>query len=365
VRMNVNWFEYLPEFKLLLGVVVVAVILGITAPWLIRLIVRLISPFSFLRDLFERIKKPFYLLIPLAGVLTLLSFTPAGVLFVAGIRHLTIIAMIAGATWLGVKIIKAGRDIFIKRHPVADGDSSGARRLQTQVRVLQQTLVFFVILFGIACMLMTFPNARDYSAGILASAGFAGLAVGIAATPVLGNLIAGLQLAITQPISLGDVVIVENEWGRIEEISSTYVVIKIWDDRRLIVPLQYFIERPFQNWTRTSSDLIGAFILWVDYAMPLEPLRKELNDLCQQAGQWWDGRVCLLQVTDATEQAMQLRVLVSSKDSSSNWDLRCFVRERLNNFISANYAEYLSQIRAPLCLTPLQQAQFNKRKINI
>ncbi|HEY6529858.1 MAG TPA: mechanosensitive ion channel domain-containing protein [Cellvibrionaceae bacterium] len=343
--MGADGFEYLPELKLLLGVVVVAVILGITAPWLIRLIVRLISSFSFLCSIFERLKSPVHLLIPLVGVQTLVRSAPDDLLYISLARHFTTLAIIAATTWLGVKIVKAGRDIFLQRHPILES-AIGARRIQTQARVLLQILVFFIILFGIACMLMTFPSAHEYSVGILASAGFAGLAVGFAATPVLGNLIAGLQLAITQPISLGDVVIVENEWGRVEEITATYVVIKIWDDRRLIVPLQYFIERPFQNWTRTSTDIIGAVFLWVDYSLPLEPLRKELNEMCQQASQWWDGRVCLVQVTDATEQSMQLRVLVSSKDSSSNWDLRCFVREKLTYFISANYPKCFSAVHA-------------------
>jgi hypothetical protein len=166
--------------------------------------------------------------------------------------------------------------------------------------VLVHTLSFFVILFGVAAMLMTFPGAKQIGASLLASAGLAGLAVGFAAKPVLGNLIAGLQIAITQPLSLDDVVIVENEWGRIEEITSTYVVIKIWDERRLIVPLQYFIENPFQNWTRESTQLLGSLFLWVDYAMPLDPLRNELERLCKQNLELWDGRVSNIQVTDTS-----------------------------------------------------------------
>ena len=143
-------------------------------------------------------------------------------------------------------------------------------------------------------------------------------------------------------------VIVENEWGRIEEITGTYVVVRIWDDRRLVVPLQYFIEQPFQNWTRRTSSLTGAVLLWVDYSTPLEPLRQELKRLCEDAGHIWDGRVCVLQVVDSSDKAIQIRVLVSSQDSSRNWDLRCYIRENLINFISANYPDHLPKVRAAL-----------------
>jgi hypothetical protein len=164
---------------------------------------------------------------------------------------------------------------------------------------------------GFALALLTFPEVRSVGAGLLASAGVVGIVAGIAAKPIFGNLLAGLQIALTQPIRLDDVVIVEGEWGRIEEIGRTFVVVAIWDQRRLVVPLQYFIEKPFQNWTRTSANLLGTAFLWVDYGMPLAPLRAELERICRSAREW-DGRVCLIQVTDASERAMQLRVLVSA-----------------------------------------------------
>ena len=194
-------------------------------------------------------------------------------------------------------------------------------------------------------MLMTFPSARRFGTSLLASAG---LAVGFAAKPVLGNLIAGLQIALTQPIRVDDVVIVENEWGRIEEITGTYVVVRIWDDRRLIVPLQWFIENPFQNWTRTTASLTGAVTLWVDYSVPLQPLRDEVERLCRETPTLWDGRVSVLQVVDSNERAIQLRVLVSSVDSSRNWDLRCHIRESLIAFLCARYPAALPQLRVDL-----------------
>ena len=175
----------------------------------------------------------------------------------------------------------------------------------------------------------------------------AGLVAGIAARPVLGNLIAGLQIALTQPIRIDDVLIVEGEWGRVEEITGSYVVVRIWDDRRMIVPLEWFIQHPFQNWTRTTSELLGTVHLWVDYAMPLVPLREELERICRSAPEW-DGRLCLLQVTDSSERALQLRALVSARDASIAWDLRCRVREGLVEFIRKNYPECLPRLRGSL-----------------
>jgi small-conductance mechanosensitive channel len=346
--MKINWEEYLPELKLLLTAIVVVVVLKLLAPWLTRLVTRLAAPFSFIRDLLERITPPVHVLIPLLGLRAVLGSAPNDLTFIDPARHFTTLAIIATVTWFFLRIISATQEIIIQRHPVNVADNLAARRVQTQTKVLMQTVGFFVLLFGISAMLMTFPGARQFGTSLLASAGLAGLAVGFAAKPVLGNLIAGLQLAFTQPIRLDDVVIVENEWGRVEEITGTYVVIRIWDDRRLIVPLQYFIENPFQNWTRKTSNIIGSVFLWVDYAIPLAPLRKELENLCAQSTHLWDGKVCVLQVTEATDRAIQLRILVSTRDSSTGWDLRCFVREKLINFIALNYPEYLPQVRANL-----------------
>jgi small-conductance mechanosensitive channel len=219
-------------------------------------------------------------------------------------------------------------------------DNLRARGIQTQTRVIARTLMGLAVLIGVALMLMTFPEIRALGASLLASAGLAGIVAGLAAKPVLGNLVAGLQIAVSQPIRLDDVLIVEGEWGRVEEITGAYVILCLWDQRRLVVPLQWFIEHPFQNWTRSTAQLIGSVFLWVDYRMPLAPLRAEAERLCSGAPEW-DKRLSLLQVTDATAQAMQLRILVSSADSGKNWDLRCKVREGLVDFMQAHYAQYL------------------------
>lgn len=342
--MIIEWENHIPELKLVAIALITLFVLRLLAPLITHLLKRLTAPFSFAQDLLERIRPPLHFLIPLIGLHLVFRSAPDDFPYLSTILHIITLTMIAGAIWLGLKVVDAGRQVILLRHPIDMSDNRMARRIQTQTQVLVQTLYCFVVLFGIAIMLMTFPGAKQIGTSLLASAGLAGLAVGFAAKPVLGNLIAGIQLAITQPISLDDVVIVENEWGRIEEITGTYVVIKIWDERRLIVPLQYFIEHPFQNWTRQTSQIIGSVILWVDYAMPLDPLRQELEKLCK-ASPLWDGRVCGLQVTDATDKAIQVRALISSADASKAWDLRCLVREKLIQFINEQHPEFLPQQR--------------------
>jgi small-conductance mechanosensitive channel len=192
---------------------------------------------------------------------------------------------------------------------------------------------------------MTFDSVKQYGVSLIASAGAAGLIVGLAARPLLTNLIAGIQLAITQPIRIGDAVIVENEWGWVEEITATYVVIKVWDWRRLVVPLAYFLERPFQNWTLEGTDLIGTVLLWVDYTVPVGHVRSKLEEIANSS-KLWSGQVANLQVVDSNEQALQLRALVSARTSEETWDLRCEVREKLVLFLQENYPAALPKQRA-------------------
>jgi small-conductance mechanosensitive channel len=264
---------------------------------------------------------------------------------IGAVRHATALGLISSLTWLGLRVISAFVSIVALLNPADTADNLRARRLQTQVNVLGRTLMVFIFVIGVSGALMTFPSVRQIGTSLLASAGVAGLVAGLAARPVLGNLIAGLQIALTQPIRLDDVLIVEGEWGRVEEITGAFVIMRLWDERRLVLPLQWFIEHPFQNWTRSSSNLIGTVFWWVDYRMPVEPLRAELARLCGNAPEW-DGRVVLLQVVDASDKSIQLRALVSSADSSLNWDLRCRVREGLIAFIAREYPEYLPHLRA-------------------
>jgi small-conductance mechanosensitive channel len=196
-------------------------------------------------------------------------------------------------------------------------------------------------------MLMTFERVRQLGTTILASAGVVGIVVGMAAQRTIATFIAGLQIAITQPIRVDDVVIVENEWGRIEEITLTYVVVKIWDLRRLIVPITYFIESPFQNWTRTSADILGTVFVYTDYNVPVDAIREELHNILKKS-EHWDGKVCVLQVTNASERTIELRALMSAADASAAWTLRCEVREKILEFIKRKYPQALPRMRAEL-----------------
>ncbi|MDA3933789.1 MAG: mechanosensitive ion channel family protein [Gammaproteobacteria bacterium] len=271
----------------------------------------------------------------------------------AGLPHKVIfnefvtILLTLSLTWLVMRIISGVGEALVRLNPIDTSDNIHSRHLQTQARVLARTGMFFVLLIGLASALMVLPGMQQIGGSLLASAGVAGIAAGIAARPVLGNLIAGLQIALAQPIRLDDVVIIENEWGRIEEITSTYVVVKIWDERRLIVPLQWIIENPFQNWTRSTSHLLGTVLLWLDYRLPLTPLREELLRVCKSAPEW-DQRVSMIQVVDSNEYGMQIRALISAGDASRRWDLCCRVREAMIDFVQREYPQYLPRIRAEI-----------------
>jgi small-conductance mechanosensitive channel len=212
---------------------------------------------------------------------------------------------------------------------------------------MRRVLTTMVMVVTVAAALMTFDSVKQYGVSLIASAGAAGIVVGLALRPLLTNLFAGIQIAITQPIRIGDAVIVENEWGWIEEITGTYVVIKIWDWRRLVVPLSYFLERPFQNWTRQTTDLIGSVLLWVDYTVPVAPIRQRLEEIARES-KLWDKQVVNLQVVDSNERAVQLRALVSARTSPEAWDLRCEVREKLILFLQEEFPGALPKQRAEL-----------------
>lgn len=272
---------------------------------------------------------------------------PAGMGWMAGVERLLTLLLIGAMTWLLARAVHGAARGVAEANPMAVSDNLAARRIRTQTMVLSRTVQGMVVLVGVSLMLMTFPAVRQIGTSLLASAGVVGIVAGFAARPVLGNLIAGLQIGLSQPIRIDDVVIVENEWGVIEEITGTYVVVRIWDQRRLVVPLQYWIEKPFQNWTRNTSELIGTVFLWVDYRMPLAPLREALQRACESTPQW-DRRFALLQVTEAGEKAMQLRCLVTAASAPAAWDLRCHVREQLIDFIQREYPGYLPRHRAEL-----------------
>jgi small-conductance mechanosensitive channel len=261
---------------------------------------------------------------------------------------LTLIGTIA---FILVQFVNAMAQLILRRHRIDVADNRRARSIYTQVTVLKKIAVSVIALFAIASMLMVFHSVRQLGTAMLASAGVAGIVIGFAAQKSLTTLLAGIQIAMTQPIRIDDVVIVEGEWGKIEEITLTYVVVAIWDLRRLIVPITYFIEKPFQNWTRTSAELLGAVTLQVDYDVPVDALRAELTRILETSP-LWDRKVNVLQVTDAKERTLEVRALASASDAGRTWDLRCEVREKLVAFILKNHPGSLPRLRASVDAEP-------------
>jgi small-conductance mechanosensitive channel len=255
--------------------------------------------------------------------------------------------LIGGVAFLLFQLVQAAEALVLRQYRIDVSDNLQARKVVTQVTVLKKVAIVIIGIFTLASMLMVFDSVRQFGTSILASAGIAGLIIGFAAQRSIATLLAGFQIALTQPIRIDDVVIVENEWGRIEDITLTHVTVRIWDLRRLILPITYFIERPFQNWTRASADLLGSVFLHVDYTAPLEPLRREFDRILEESP-YWDRKVKVLQVTDAKEHTLELRALASAADASTTWDLRCEVREKLVEFLQKNYPESLPRLRAEL-----------------
>lgn len=254
---------------------------------------------------------------------------------------------IISITWGIIVGIRIAKKIILLRYDINEKDNLKSRKLYTQYNVLERILIFIIILFAIGTALMTFDSIRRIGVSLFASAGLAGIIIGLAAQKVIGTVLAGIQIALTQPIRIDDVLVVEGEWGWVEEITLTYVVVRIWDKRRLILPSTYFIENPFQNWTRVSADILGTVFIYSDYKIPVDEVRKELTRLLENT-KLWDKKVNVLQVTNATEQTVELRALVSAKDSPTAWDLRVFIRENLIAFIQQNYPECLPKTRIEL-----------------
>lgn len=344
----VSWITRFYQSEPLLSFIV-ASLFALVAGYLVqsiglRILKRIVRHFIVTSSLVQSTSKPMAFVMPLLFLQLAITAMPDDFVAIGRARHAVGLLLIGALTWLVMRSIGGVGDTIMALSPISKSDNLRARAIQTQARVIARTLMGLALLIGVSLMLMTFPGIRALGASLLASAGLAGIVAGLAAKPVLGNLIAGLQIAVSQPIRIDDVLIVEGEWGRVEEITGAYVVMNLWDQRRLVIPLQWFIEHPFQNWTRRTSQIIGSVFFWVDFRMPLAPLRKQVERICNEASEW-DGRLNLLQVTDTSERAMQLRVLVSATDSSLCWDLRCKVREGLIQFMQLRYPEFLPMTR--------------------
>ncbi|OUJ72250.1 mechanosensitive ion channel protein MscS [Hymenobacter crusticola] len=261
------------------------------------------------------------------------------------LRRFVETTLIATFAWVLIRAVDVIEALVRQHYQLAEGNNLRVRKLFTQLQFVKKLAVTLIAILAVGLILMSFATVRRIGTGLLTSAGIASVIIGFAAQRSLSNLLAGFQIAFTQPIRLDDVLVVEGEWGRVEEITLTYVVVRIWDERRLVLPLNYFIEKPFQNWTRTTSQLLGTVFLYTDYTLPVEAVRAELKRLVEQEP-LWDRRVCVLQVTDSKERTMELRALVSASDSSRTFDLRCIVREKLVAFIQQHYPESLPKTRS-------------------
>jgi small-conductance mechanosensitive channel len=274
----------------------------------------------------------------------LLHLEPA---LVPTLRHAGTLLLILAFGWLLMSLVWVLDESLRERAVAGARDETRAKRTLTRVGIFRRVLTAVILVLTAAAMVATFEAGRAIGASILASAGIAALVLGIAARPAAENLIAGLRVAFTEPIHIDDVVIVEGEWGKIEEITSAYVVVRIWDRRRLIVPLAYFLEKPFQNWTRSGTDLLAQVTLEVDYSTPVETLREEAGRIVTSS-KLWDKGFWNLQVTEAGERTMRLRILASAANADHAWDLRCEIREKLIAYLQEHHPWALPKIRATL-----------------
>lgn len=301
------------------------------------------------RNIASRLKVPVITLLLAIGIQSWLIngeiITDEG--YIGFFQQLRSLMLIFSFTWFIIVAIHITKTQLLRRFDVTTKDNLRARKFYTQFNIIERIAIFIVVLLAVGIALLTFEGVQEIGVSILTSAGIAGIILGLSAQKVFGTIFAGIQIAIAQPIRIDDVLIVEGEWGRVEEIKLTYVVVNIWDKRRLVLPTTYFIEKPFQNWTRNSSDILGTVFIYTDYDLPVDALRQELTRLLDTTD-LWDGKVNVIQVTDLNEKTMELRALVSAQDSPTAWDLRVFIREKLVEFIKENYPDSLPRSRVVL-----------------
>jgi small-conductance mechanosensitive channel len=335
-----NW---LVASALVIGGIVIALIANAAIVHIIRNTLGVRHPRT--RALLTRGKGPLRLALIVLVLSLVVRIAPIGDRASTVFGNILNVAFIALLGWTAITAVQIASEVYLRQFKLDAEDNLLARKHVTQVGILKRAADILIVVMTIATALMSFEQVRQYGVSLFASAGVAGLAIGLAARPLLSNLIAGVQIAMAQPIRLDDVVFLEGEYGTIEEITTTYVVIKLWDWRRMVVPLSYFIEKPFQNWTRETSALIGSVFLYVDYTVPVEKLREKLMEIAR-ASPLWDGRVVVLQVSDATkDNTVELRALLSARSAPAAWDLRCEVREKLIAYLQEDYPGALPRTR--------------------
>lgn len=341
-------FGWIPSWFIGLGLVAGAILLALSVyrvgVWLLCRAFGTRLPL--IAVFIDRTSGPAQLALCLAAVALVLPLAPLDDTIRTPLMRLFVVAFIALIGWISIRIVDMSAARYLQNFRDVT-ENFIARKHVTQVRVFKRVTDTIIVIITVSTALMTFDSVRQYGVSLFASAGAAGIIVGLAARPLLSNLIAGLQIAITQPIRIEDAVIIENEWGWVEDIAATYVVIRLWDWRRMVVPLSYFIEKPFQNWTRDTASLIGVIALHVDYRADVPRIRRWLEGAVKES-KLWDGAVVNLQVIDADSRTIELRALVSARNAPQSWDLRCEMREKLIAFIRDEMPEALPRERAIL-----------------
>ncbi|EJL92511.1 mechanosensitive ion channel protein MscS [Pantoea sp. RIT-PI-b] len=303
------------------------------------------------RKLFKSLEKhlsgSMFLFIPLLLInvgVNYISIHPDSLAFITTTTNVFIILSLCSIL---IRLTNVAQDMLFIRYDINLSNNLRARKIRTQIIYVKKVAIVLLVSFCLSLILLSFPGVRKFGTTILAGAGVAGIIIGFALQKSLVNLFAGIQIAFTQPIKIDDAVVVENEWGWIEEINLTYVVVRIWDLRRLVLPITYFTENAFQNWTRNNAQILGSVFLYLDYSMPLDPLRKHFEKVLSET-KLWDQQTQVLQVTDTNDKTMTIRLLMTAQNSPTAWDLRCYVREKMIEFIQQNYPQSLPHVRATL-----------------
>lgn len=342
-----SWSQLVQPWAWNLGVVVAALIIGFILKLIITIILHFYKnkkDYSLFKSIITHLGRPLNFFVPLLMLNFMTPLFEIGKLWYTALNRLTDMLVIIAFANLLICAFKIFEDYVYHQYDITAEDNLKGRKVRTQMIFVRKVVIIIIVVVTISIILLSFNSVRKIGAGLLTGVGVGGIIIGFAAQKSLSNFLAGMQIAFTQPIRIDDVLVVEGEWGRVEDITLTYVVLAIWDQRRLILPITYFIEKPFQNWTRTTAQLLGTVFLYVDYTFPVDELREELNRLLKTT-KLWDKRVGVLQVTDSKEQTIELRALMSARNSSDAFDLRCYIRENLLKYITAHMPQNLPQSR--------------------
>jgi small-conductance mechanosensitive channel len=340
--------QKMPSFLWNITIAAVALIVG----WLVKFIITKLLLFyskdddnySLFKSIVIHLGKPVTYFIPIFLLDVFSNWMRMDKLYYIPLEKLITISLTILFASILIKAVRILEDYIYHHYDLNKVDNLKERKIRTQIQFIRKFIIVVIGFVTTAIILLSFDSMRKIGTGLLTGVGIGGIIVGFAAQSSLGNLLAGFQIAFTQPIRIDDVLVVEGEWGHVEDITLTYVVLKIWDQRRLILPINYFIQKPFQNWTRISSEILGTAFLYMDYSIPIDAVRTEFQRLLD-VSPLWDKRVSGIQVTDCKEKTIEIRALMSASDSSKAFDLRCYIRENLISFIQKNYPESLPKIR--------------------